>query len=141
MARVVSTLVLALSALLALAIGAAAVVLVVGQSLGPVATGGLGVAALAVVEMGVALAQRVRIRSAVGGGQRDRVVALGAIALVTVCVAVVAAPSSHPTAASVVIGTAGVVALVTVVGARLRTVTSAVPVDRADRVDAIADLP
>ncbi len=122
MARILRIVTVALSALLALALVGAGVVLIIGRALDPTAAGALGVAALAVVEIGVALARRMRIRSAVRGGQRDRVVALIAIALATFGVAIVTAPSSHPNAASVVIGATGVVALLTLVGARLRAI-------------------
>jgi hypothetical protein len=116
MARVVSTAVFVVGIVLAAALVGAGVVLVVATHLAPASAAIIGIGALVVSELGVAVSRAIRVTPIGRATQVDRVVVLIAVAVTSIVVAVVAVPVAHPKRGGVVIGVAGVIALVTLVG-------------------------
>ncbi len=116
MARVLSTAVFVLGSILAAALIGAGVVLVVATHLAPPSAAVVGVGALVVSELGVAVSRAVRVAPIGRGTQLDRIVVLVVVAATSIVVAAVAVPVAHPRRGGIVIGVAGAVALVTLVG-------------------------
>ena len=116
MARVLNVAIGVVAALLGLTAVVAGVVLVARRDIDPVTAAMLGGLALAVFEGG-AVAVRVRRVRPIGPGTfGERLLVLAGVELGAIGVALVVATSRRPTPAGVVIGSAALVALITLVG-------------------------
>jgi hypothetical protein len=116
LARVLSSLVFVAGCVLALAAVVSGVILVVATRLAPGSAAVIGVGALVLVELSVAVSRALRVAPSGRGTQLDRLLVLVAVAIASALVAAVAVPASRPARGGLVIGFAGLVALVTVVG-------------------------
>jgi len=119
MARVVNVAIGSLSALIGLALVAGGVVFVFRREVDPVTAAMIGGLALAVFEAGAIVVRLRQVRAVGSGTFGERVLVLAGVELGAIGVALLVAPASHPSAGAVVVGSAGLVVLATLVGAQV----------------------
>jgi hypothetical protein len=121
MARLLNAATTTLATLAGLATLVLGAVLVARREIDPVTAAMLGGLALAVFEGGALIVQIRRVRPVGPGTFGERLLVLAAIELGAVVVGLAVAPTGHPGSAGVVIGSAAVIAFVTLIGLQARS--------------------
>jgi hypothetical protein len=120
MARVLNVAITSVVTLVGLAVLVLGAVLVARREIDPVTAAMLGGLALAVFEGGAVAVQVRRVPPVGRGTFGERLLVLAGIELCAVVVGLAVAPLGHPGSAGVVVGSAAVVAFVTLVGLQAR---------------------